>query len=463
MNNNILLQIDSYKDSHNRYYPPNTTGLFSYIESRGGAYEDTGLVFFGLQGFIQEYLNKPITMEDIDEKVAHGKLHGVEVPEAGLRRIVEKHGGYFPVRIKAVKEGAIVPLHNAVVTVENIDPELPWVTSYIETMLLRAVWYPCTIASKANYIRKHLNSVWGKYAETGLSPEFAFHDFSARGCSSNETNAIGGAAFLTSFKGSDSTAGIIWARDNYGEPMAGYNVSATEHSIMTSYGRDNEAESFWHLIDITPHGGIISVVSDTWDIYKACHRWGGLVDFIKKKNITLVIRPDSGEPNKVLPKMIEILDNYFSYRRNDKGFFVFDNLKILWGDGVNEKTFLTIVEQFVHSTNFGPENLIMGSGGGLLQNVTRDDMKFAMKASAVQIGGKEWKPIFKDPVTDSGKKSKKGRLMLIRSKTDDAIQTVDESLAEQLGTPLLEVVWECGSQLRYQSFDHVRSLIEKGF
>lgn len=453
--NNILIS-DSYKSSHFKFYPPEVTGIFSYLESRGGLYKD--IVFFGLQGFIKDYLLTPITHANVDEAVAFGKLHGVPFDEVGFRKIVDKHNGYFPVIIKAVKEGKVIPYRNALVTVESIDPELPWVASYIETMLLRALWYPCTIASKSYFMRQQIDAFYNKYASNGANADFALLDFSSRGCSSLETNKIGAAAFLTSFIGSDSIPGVHWANTRYNCEMSGFSVPATEHSVMTAYGKDNEFASFKRLIEISEPGSIISVVSDTWDVFNACKYWNKLVPEIYKKGLQLVVRPDSGDPKEVLPKMYAILEKGFETYVNDKGLKLFKNLKLLWGDGISEKTFMEVLNIPV-AHGFSPETLMLGSGGGLLQNVTRDDCKWAFKASAVYKKG-QWVPIKKDPITDPGKQSKAGKLELIFHKKKKEFGTVDWTLAKQLGQPMLETVYENGKLVRDQTISEIRNLIE---
>lgn len=144
---NIILNTDSYKASQWVQYPPNTTAVSSYIEARGGEFEET--VFFGLQMFIKEYLTKPITQEMIDEAEMFLKAHGEPFNKEGWEYILSEHNGYLPIRITAVPEGTVVPTSNVLCQVENTDPKCFWLTSYIETSLLRAVWYPMTVATKS--------------------------------------------------------------------------------------------------------------------------------------------------------------------------------------------------------------------------------------------------------------------------------------------------------------------------
>jgi len=404
---NLILNSDSYKMSHFSMYPPGTTNVYSYMESRGGKYEAT--IFYGLQGLLKEYLLQPVTYADVLEAERFSRDHGVPFNYEGWMKIVNVYGGLLPVTINAVAEGTLVDVRNVLMTVENNDPELPFITSYVETLALR-LWYPITVATRVFNMKKKLKPFFDKSSETGFM-DFAVLDFSARGCSSYETNMIGGSAYLTSFAGSDSMAAVMYAKKLYGGEVVGFSVPATEHSVMCSYGQENEFESFQHLIDIQPENGILSVVSDTWNIYEAAEKWVLLKDKIIKKNITLVVRPDSGHMREVLPKILRTLEDGFGYTVNSKGYHVLKNVKVLWGDGINEDT---VTDPFLIATSMGisADSIMTGSGGGLMQaNIDRDTNKFAFKASNITIDGVDH-AIAKNPITDSGKSSKKGRMVL---------------------------------------------------
>ena len=141
--NNICLLTDSYKVSHHRQYPPQTTRVYSYFESRSGAaYPQT--VFFGLQYWLKHYLTgQVVTREKIDQAEKLFKSHFATpvFNRAGWEHILREHKGRLPVEIKAVPEGALVPLSNVLMTVENTDPQAFWLTNYLESLLVQ-VWYP---------------------------------------------------------------------------------------------------------------------------------------------------------------------------------------------------------------------------------------------------------------------------------------------------------------------------------
>jgi len=199
---NIILNVDSYKASHYLQYPPNTTQVSSYIEARGGKYQDA--VFFGLQMFIKAYLTKPVTHADVDEAKAIFNAHGVAFNEAGWRNIVDKFDGYLPIKIQAVAEGTVMPVKNAMVQVVNTDPDSAWLTSYVETALLRAVWYPTTVATGSWNSKRIIQKYLQQTADSDAGLAFKLHDFGARGATTEEAAAVGGAAHLVNFQGTDT-------------------------------------------------------------------------------------------------------------------------------------------------------------------------------------------------------------------------------------------------------------------
>ena len=409
----IILNTDSYKVSMWKQYPPGTTGVYSYIESRGGRYDRT--VFFGLQAFIKEYLLTPITQADIDIAAEILTAHGEPFNRAGWQYILDKHAGYLPVVIRAVPEGTVVPVKNVLATIENTDSECFWLTTYLETALLRAVWYPTTVATQSWNIKQIIKHFLEKTGDPALI-DFKLHDFGARGVSSMESAGIGGAAHLVNFMGTDTITGILYAREYYGAGIAGFSIPAAEHSTITSWGRDNEVKAYENMVNqFGRPGSILAVVSDSYDIFNAASvLWGEeLRQKVIDSGATVVIRPDSGDPVKVNMRLVEILGEKFGYTTNTKGFKVLNNVRLIQGDGVNELTIRSILGAFM-AMGWSADNIAFGMGGALLQALDRDTQRFAMKASSAQING-TWVDVQKDPITDFGKKSKKGRVELWES------------------------------------------------
>ena len=445
---NIILNSDSYKYSQFNQYPPKTTVVYSYIESRGGVYDAT--VFFGLQAFIKEYLTGPVvTMDMIDEAEALITAHGEPFNREGWEYIVREHSGNLPVIIKAVPEGTVVGTRNVLATIENTDPACFWLTSFLETALLRAIWYPTTVATNS-YENKKLILDYLEKTGDPTTIDFKLHDFGARGVSSLESAGIGGAAHLVNFMGTDTVEALLFARRYYSADIAGFSVPAMEHSTVTSWGRENEVASYRNMVKQNGKpGGIVSAVSDSYDIFKACELWGTeLKQDILDSGATLVVRPDSGDPAVVVKQCLQILEKYFGSTRNAKGFKVLNNVRVLQGDGINHASIRSILYT-ITLAGYSADNVVFGQGGALLQIVNRDDQKFAMKCSAALVDGK-WVDVYKDPIHDKGKQSKKGRVTLF--KTDDGFVS-----GVQNGEPeALEVVFENGVLIRDMTFDEVR-------
>ena len=454
MNRNIILNVDSYKASHYLQYPPNTSEVSSYIEARGGQFKKA--VFFGLQMFIKEYLSKPITGADIDEAKAVFTATGVPFNEAGWRYIVEEYDGYLPIEIEALPEGYVVPVKNALVQVINTDPNCAWLTSYVETALLRAVWYPTTVATVSWNCRQVINRFMEETADSTEGIDFKLHDFGARGATTEEAAGVGGAANLVNFQGTDTISGIMAARRYYGIDMAGFSIPAAEHSTITSWGKDNEADAYANMLkQFSGPNKLVAVVSDSYDLWNAIDNiWGEeLKDQVQRTGGTLVIRPDSGDPINIVTETIERLMNNFGCEVNDKGYRVLPSyVRVIQGDGVSLQTIEAILAA-MKLRKQSAENVAFGMGGELLQKVNRDTMKFAMKASAAKVDGL-WRDVFKDPITDSGKRSKKGRLAVIKDQYGEVRTVRTQDLGEN--TNLLQPVFKNGKLLKDYRFEEVR-------
>ena len=461
---NIILNTDSYKVSMFKQYPVGTTGVYSYIESRGGRYDRT--VFFGLQAFIKEYLLEPITQSDIDIADEILTAHGEPFNRAGWQYILDKHAGFLPVVIRAVPEGTIVPVKNVLATIENTDPECFWLTTWLETALLRAVWYGTTVATQSYTIKQVILDFLERTGDPNLI-DFKLHDFGARGVSSLESAGIGSAAHLVNFMGTDTITGILFAREYYSAGIAGFSIPAAEHSTITSWGRDGEVDAYRNILNnfATP-GSIVAIVSDSYDIYNAAEKlWGGeLRQQVIDSGATVVIRPDSGDPVEVNRKLIQILDRKFGSTVNAKGFKVLNNIRLIQGDGVNELTIRSILGAFM-ALGYSADNIAFGMGGALLQIVDRDTQKFAMKCSAAEVNGR-WIDVVKDPVTDSGKKSKAGRVTLWTNSGGEFASSVtaptgwtDKGIGEWTDA-LVPVYWN-GNLHKDYTFDEVRANARK--
>lgn len=414
MLDNIILLTDSYKTSHWKMYPPLMTKMYSYFESRGGDFEKT--IFFGAQYYIKRYLAKKITTQDLEKaKVLINKHMQREIcNEDGWRYIIDKYDGILPLTIKTVPEGTIVPTSNVLMTIENNDSELGWLTNYIETILSQ-VWYPCTVATQSYYMKQTILDFL-RYNGSPESIDFKLHDFGFRGVTCPEQAAIGGASHLLNFKGTDTLAGIELIYDYYNpDDMPGFSIPASEHSTITVWGRENEDKAIANILEQFPDG-LVACVSDSYNIFSCCNKIYGeeLKDKILSRDGCLIIRPDSGDPTVVLPKVLEILGNRFGFTVNNKKHKVLnDKVRIIQGDGIDRHS-LNGILYCLKSHGWSADNIAFGSGGGLLQKLNRDTSKYAFKCSYAEVDDKQVE-VYKDPITDPGKTSKKGKLSLIKN------------------------------------------------
>ena len=407
---NIILNSDSYKYSQWPQYPEGTEYVYSYIESRGGKYDQ--LVFIGLQAFLREYMTTPVTAAMVEQARMVMQAHGEPFNYEGWMYIVNTHGGMLPVEIKSVDEGSVMYLKNVLVSIVNTDPKCYWLTSFLETALLRAIWYPTTVASNSYVSKQIIMHFLEKNGDPSLI-DFKLHDFGARGVSSLESAALGGMAHLVNFMGTDTVSGIMAAMEYYDAEVCGFSIPAMEHSTVTSWGKPNEAAAFRNMLKLYGKpGALVAFVSDSYDIYNACDKiWGQeLKQEVIDSGAVVIVRPDSGDPVEVVNKCLQILDKHFGHTVNAKGYKVLNNVRIIQGDGIDH-TMIRAILTVMDMNGYSADNVAFGQGGALLQQVNRDTLEFAMKCSAIYINGK-WVEVYKEPITSSMKKSKKGRQML---------------------------------------------------
>ncbi|HEY0273046.1 MAG TPA: nicotinate phosphoribosyltransferase, partial [Chitinophaga sp.] len=451
-----------------KLYYPGTNKIYSYLESRGGLFGETA--FFGLQYVLKKYFTGAvITREGVNQ--AEALLDGVFGRKDVFDRrkfdyIIEKHGGRLPVRIKAVKEGSILPVRNVLMTIENTDPACYWLTNFLETILMQT-WYPSSVATLSYHIRQIVENYFAETASPGAAAgiPFILNDFGFRGTSSGESAGIGGMAHLLNFKGSDTVIAAVYAQQFYNATgVMAASVPATEHSIMTLLGEEGEPDILRHILEAYPTG-TISVVSDSFDIFRAAGQyWGGtLKEAVLARNGTLVIRPDSGDPVQTLLHLFDILMDKFGYTINDKGYKVLPpQVRVIQGDGINIDSIRAIYKA-LKEHGISAENLVLGMGGALLQRLDRDSQQFAIKCSYAEINGQPVN-VQKHPVemnekgqlVQSFKTSKSGRQQLVL--TPQGYQTLPETEASPYPDEL-ETVFENGVLLRDEKFETIQERI----
>lgn len=460
---NLIVDTDGYKISHFRQYPEGTQFVSSYVEPRKFDKDlfsfEPEVVNFGLQAYIKEYLLAPITQKTIDhaKRVLISTGYVNLFNEGDWDLILKDHGGYLPVEIQALPEGMPFGISIPQLQIRNTDPRFPWLTSYLETALLRAIWYPSTVATISREIKK---SAMKHLEETCDDPEgqigFRLNDFGSRGASSRESAELGGMAHLINFLGSDTIVGVDAILELYTSAgFIGATINASEHSTITSWGEENEVEAYRNMIkQFGAEGALFACVSDSYDIFRAVRDyWGGILkDEVLGSGGTLIVRPDSGDPLEVLRSVINILGEKFGYTTNKKGFKVLHpSVRIIQGDGINPFSIRQIMRVLAFE-GWSAENIAFGMGGALLQRLDRDTLGYAMKANEIEgVGFK--RDVYKNPVTDKGKLSKKGRQAVVRE--DGKLKAIRED--ELNGREnLLIPIFRNGKLLKEYTFDEVR-------
>ena len=459
---NIITATDSYKVSHWLQYPKGTQYVRSYLEARLGArYSET--LFFGLQYFLRRYFaGVQVTQKKIDRAARKFSKHlfdpeGKIFNREGWEYILKVHGGRLPLRIRAVREGTTVPVNNVLITVENTDPNCAWLVNYVETLLVQ-MWYPITVATRSKVLKRTILEALMK-SGTPEDIMFKLHDFGFRGVSSRETAAIGGAAHLLNFWGTDTFAGIELLEEFYdGDGVGplgypGFSIPATEHSNITSWGRDGEADAVGNLLKNHPTG-LVACVADSFDFKYFVQNivCGVHKETIATRDGVFVVRPDSGDPHTLIPEALQILWDAFGgdiikgFKRLDK------HVRIIQGDGIDDVTVGTILKAIMDA-GWSADNIAFGSGGGLLQKMDRDTQRFAFKCSQIIIDGIE-RDVYKAPKTDPTKNSKRGHLKLVRE--NGVWNTVQ---FDAPGEDLLVTVFENGEIIYTTTLAEIRKII----
>ncbi|RFS15691.1 nicotinate phosphoribosyltransferase [Emticicia sp. C21] len=437
---NPLLLTDGYKVDHRRQYPTGTTLVYSNWTPRKSRIESIHeVVFFGLQYFLKKYIIEDFTnhffnqpKEVVVKQYARFINNYLGENQVGTAHIEALHDlGYIPMVFKALPEGVSVPVRVPMFTMYNTKPEFFWLTNYFETLLSTAIWVPCTSATIARQYRRILD----KYAqETSSVPEFVdwqAHDFSMRGMGGIEASVTSGSGHLLSFTGTDTIPTLQFLETYYNAnsdtELIGGSVAATEHSVMCMGTNEGEYETFKRLItDIYPKG-IVSIVSDTWDLWKVLTEYlPALKEEITNREGKVVIRPDSGDPVDIIAGnpdgktieekkgVIELLWDTFGGTTNAKGYKeLIPKIGAIYGDSITIDRATQICER-LKQKGFASTNVVLGIGSYTYQYNTRDTFGFAMKATYGEVNG-EGREIYKDPITDDGtKKSAKGLIQIYK-------------------------------------------------
>lgn len=482
------LLCDFYKISHREQYPKGTEVVYSTWTPRATRMANVNkVVAFGFQGFVKEFLldyfNEHFFSRPKNDVVEEYRRFvkftlGRENPET--QHIERLHDlGYVPVLIKAVKEGTLVPVRVPMLTIENTIPEFFWVTNYLETLMSCQMWISSTSATTALEYRKTMDAFCEMTGGVEDFVQFCGHDFSMRGLASLSAAQLSGAGHLLAFTGTDTPPAVLYLERYYNanieKELVGTAIPATEHSVMEVFGQ-NEYESFKYLMTEVYPAGFLSIVSDTWNL------WNVLDNVIKPLKETImsregrvVVRPDSGDPIKILcgdPEgetederkgVVEILWNIFGGYITDKGYKHLDShIGCIYGESITVDGCREILQRLADK-GFASTNVVFGIGSYTYQFTTRDTFGFALKTTYAVVNGEE-RRIFKDPITDkrSFKKSQKGLVVVTRDKDGQITFTDDLTREQQKGyesIDLLEPVFKDGQLLRDESLSEIRERV----
>lgn len=487
---NPLLLTDGYKTGHHQQYPKGTTLVYSNFTPRSNKRAPQGVdkvVSFGQQMVVQqihEAFQKEFFSRPKDEVISEIKTElslylGTDYDVTHFEKLHDL--GYLPIAVKSIEEGELVDIKVPVLTIYNTHPDFYWVTNYLETIISNLLWKPITSATIAHQYRKVLTK-WQEKTdkERAWFVDWQAHDFSMRGMDSIEASITSGLGHATSFLGSDSLPVIHGARKFYGaKDMVVGSVNATEHSVMCAGSKDDEIGTFRRLLETYPKG-ILSVVSDTWDLWKVCtNHVKVLKDEILARDGKLVIRPDSGNPADIVcgyntleihdyhdydknhpsyKGVIELLWDVFGGTVNEQGYKVLDpHIGAIYGDSITLDRAEEICRR-LEAKGFASTNIVFGVGSFTYQYNTRDTFGFAMKATYVELGG-EGREIFKDPITDDGtKKSATGLLHV--TKVGKRYVLVDKVSWEDEAGGELKLIYKDGEFSNQITLDEIRKKLK---
>jgi nicotinamide phosphoribosyltransferase len=494
---NPLFLTDGYKCGHREQYPKGTTLVYSNFTPRSNKYAPTGceqVVSFGQQMVVQqiheafqnEFFSKPKDEVCGEMKRELSLYLGTDYDVSHFEALHDL--GYLPIYVKAIEEGTLVPIKVPVLTIYNTHPDFYWITNYLETIISNLLWKPMTSATIAHTYRKVLTKWQEKTdAERGWFIDWQGHDFSMRGMDSVDAVISSGLGHLTSFSGTDSLPTLYGARKYYGETgFVGGSVNATEHSVMCAGGSDDEIGTFRRLIETYPTG-ILSIVSDTWDLWKVCtEHIVTLKEEILARDGKVVIRPDSGDPVDIIcgeqvisrdyrdvvenaqldlthPKykgVIELLWDAFGGTINEQGYKVLDpHIGAIYGDSITIDRANEICAR-LETKGFASTNVVLGIGSFTYQYNTRDTFGFAMKATYVEVNG-EGREIFKDPITDDGTKKSATGLLCVTKHNENGYMLVDKVSWPNEANGELQTIYKDGEFYNATTLSQIRKLLIK--
>jgi nicotinamide phosphoribosyltransferase len=496
-----LTNADAYKLSHAGFMDKRTEKIYSNLTPRTSKYMplnpsffDGNAVFFGLQYFIKDYLidewNKEFFQRPKDEVIKKFKRRVDTFLGKGsvsMEKFENLHDlGYLPIKIKALPEGASVPMKVPFLTIVNTHNDYAWLTNYLETVLSCDLWKPCFTATLVKSFKQLINIYADETVGSRDHTMFQLHGFEFRGMSGRHDAKISGAGLLLSSYGTDTVSAIDFLEEYYNadaeKEFIAASVPASEHAVTSlETALTSELEFFRKAITIDYPSGIVSLVSDTYDFFKIVTEFVvELKDDILNRAINelgmakVVFRPDSGDPIKIVcgdpnaPKdspeykgAIECLWDVFGGTISEKGYKVLhERVGLIYGDSCTQKIIHGILEG-LKQKGFASSNIVFGVGSYSMNYATRDSLGIAQKATWAQVDGKGY-DLYKDPKTDTGmKKSARGLLRVDLINGEYVLK--DQCTREEEEGGELQVVFSDGQLKKDWTLAEVRANVAKNF
>lgn len=415
---NILLSTDAYKAGHFKLYPKDAEAGRWYLAPRKSLdKKQKEFILFGLTYFIDKFLLKPITQHDINEAKEIWQEFDVlgkpyPFPYEGFQKIIKEYKGALPITIKAVPEGQPQKDYNIpIIIIECLDKDLFWLPGFLETTIQRYAWYASTVGTNSRNIRKYLEGIYKQAVDENdfWTLDYRLHDFGARGASTGETAALGGAAHLINFNGTDTMEAVVLIKRLFQMAVKDIacSIFAAEHSTVTSHGKDLAAEkrALLQMLEAANAGTLMAFVSDSYDYKRFVDQvWCDpeIIKAFRDKGVTPVIRPDSGDPIEMVMYALNACEKAWGVTTNKKGYKVLNGIAVIQGDGMDAQSIVELYNAVIEN-KFSPQNVAVGMGGGLLQKVNRDMQSWSMKMFQIKRDG-IWYNVQKDPITATNKK-----------------------------------------------------------
>ena len=445
-----VLLADFYKTAHREQYPEGTEVIFSNWIPRTSRIDGINkVVSFGQQRYVLEilvdYFNEHFfnrNKEDVIAEYERFMTCTMGKQCASSQHIADLHDlGYFPIEIRSIEEGLSVPIRVPMLTMINTSKKFFWATNYLETVTSSEIWQPMTDATLSKSYREILDAYAMETVGSTEGVQFQGHDFSMRGMSGWNAAANSSMGHLLSFVGTDTMPAIAkfeyFYYTNIENYLVGCSVPATEHSVQCVNGVKTIIEEIAFakrlITEIYPEG-IVSMVSDTINLWEVLLTLlPAIKDEVMGRDGKLVIRPDSGDPVKIIcgdPEantwyerkgVVELLWDEFGGTTSDEGYKVLDShIGAIYGDSITIDRCVQICEK-LKQKGFASVNIVLGIGSFTYQYNTRDTFGFAMKTTFAVVDGEE-KAVKKDPITDNGtKKSLEGLCVVVKDASGEFV------------------------------------------